>query len=160
MKSGLVSLRTHFVAVGDHILSATSFAQAVLTERQATVRQHLQFFPFGTRPEVALLQVDLGDPEQPTDAPIPAFVNHGRWLAQCQTCRSAEYVDLDQLLFMCCACWNFDYGCQWRRVLLPKNWKAIEKLLLLRPDPDTRNWEPGERLTLLRADNKAHGHGA
>lgn len=91
-----------------------------------------------------------------TDAPVPAEVNAGRWIARCE-CGGAEYVDLTTLLFMCCSCWNAGHGHQWRTVELPPDPPAVEAALVARPDARNRNWRRPETVDDLLAENATHG---
>lgn len=97
-------------------------------------------------------------PKAKTDgAPVPAFVNFGRWVVQCPDCGTGELVDRDDLRFWCVHCHNASILNAWRRVAWPHSAAKIEELLLSRSSVDTRNWEPGESLARLRSENKAHG---
>ncbi len=121
------------------------------------LRQHLQ----ATREIIA-----LGDPATPLDTHVLARVNaaplggrlgvQGRWIADCPSCSGAEYVDFRNPIFMCCSCWNKDFGHQWLRVKVPKIKADIEAELLKRP-AGNRHWEPNETLADLRRQNKEHG---
>jgi hypothetical protein len=42
-------------------------------------------------------------------------------------------------------------------VVVPRNRREIESLLLARPDPMTRNWSPGETAEQIRDDNAVLG---
>lgn len=81
-----------------------------------------------------------------------------RWIAGCPDCRdagrtSAEYVWLATPLMFCVRCGNAAIGSRWRRVALPDDRAEIERLLLARPDPESRAWHPGETLADLRLQN-------
>lgn len=112
--------------------------------------------------------VSLGNHASPVDPPVVALVNaahlggrfgwEGRWVAQCDQCSGAEYVDLAEPIFMCCGCFNAAAGYQWRRVQLPAaSVRAqIEGLLGARAGR-YRNWLPTETLADLRAQNRTLG---
>lgn len=92
-------------------------------------------------------------------APLPAVVNHGRWLVECDRagCGGAMYASEQDHRFLCPECGNADQGGQWRPVTWPTNLPAIAAVLELRLDPATANWAPGETLEELRAENLRHG---
>jgi hypothetical protein len=90
------------------------------------------------------------------DEPLPARVYRGQWIVDC-TCNGAAYVWLDVPLTWCACCGNRYCGGRWRRVALPPERAAIERMLLLRPDAANRNWQPGETVADLVAENAAHG---
>lgn len=87
------------------------------------------------------------------DNPIVAYINHGRWIAKCE-CGGAEYV-WEEELFMCQSCWNASHKHQNRHTTFPKERKAIETILEVRPLPN-RNWLPNETMALLIAENEEH----
>jgi hypothetical protein len=97
-----------------------------------------------------------------------AFVNHGRWVAHCETdgCSGAERVwpggqvrEKDGRKFGVSRggvlhCGNCG---QTSRVVFPDDRSRITRILNRRPVPETRNWMPGEPTALLAEENKAHG---
>lgn len=89
--------------------------------------------------------------------PLPARINHNRWIIDCPDCRGAEFVWLETPLMMCQSCWNSAVGGQWRRVALPTEIGEIEAILELRPVPQNRNWDPQETLDALRLANHEQG---
>lgn len=92
-------------------------------------------------------------------APLPAVVNHGRWLVECDRpgCGGAMLASEQDHRFLCPSCGNADQGGQWRPVVWPTNLPAIAAVLELRIDPATANWTPGETLEELRVENVRHG---
>jgi hypothetical protein len=110
---------------------------------------------------------DPGEP--PTGklkASVKAYVNHGRWVAECGTdgCGGAMSVDVEEPLFYCWVCGNQWANGAWARVEFPARREEIERLLLLRPAANgmeavNRNWVVGEPLANLEAENAAHGIG-
>lgn len=109
-----------------------------------------------SRQDAARLGIAIPPPDAVAPAPpAVARLNKNRWLANCPDCSGAEYVWLEQLLFLCQSCWNETIGHQWRRVTLPRNLAAIERLVSHRR-LEHRNWEPGETLGDLRRDNRLH----
>lgn len=91
---------------------------------------------------------------------IFAYVNHGRWVAECPHCYSALIVTPDEPFF-CAECFNAGSGGALFEVVFPDEKPEIEALLLLRPLikglPITRNWLLGETLDMLRAENIVNG---
>ena len=81
----------------------------------------------------------------------PAYVNHGRWVADCEACRSALRVSPGDE-FTCLECGHHDADVFW-----PDDWADIDAVLALRPSILNRNWLPGETLDDLRAENLEHG---
>lgn len=71
-----------------------------------------------------------------------AYVNHGRWIADCPTpyCGNALSLEPKQTMFHC----SSDVGgCQSiAEVLWPSETEAIDAVLSNRPIPATRNWAP------------------
>ena len=98
---------------------------------------------------------------------IDAYMNHGRWVADCSTddCGFSTLADehmigrmngLDTLMF-CPA-----HGAM--TIRLPAEWKEIEAELNKRPvdplaGPTHANWRPGETVGMLRSENAEHGVG-
>lgn len=82
--------------------------------------------------------------EPPGGVPLPAIVNHGRWVVECPgPCRGALEVWREgPWLFFCLACGNSISGGAWLPVSLPADADEIEAILLAEPDPARRNWAP------------------
>jgi hypothetical protein len=91
---------------------------------------------------------------------VDVYINHGRWVVECEICASAVVAEPEDPLFICPTCGG---GGTWRRVTFPAPAvrARIEALLLLRPGfrnaAPNRNWRPGESLAKLRAENLEHG---
>lgn len=89
---------------------------------------------------------------------VNAYVNHGRWIAECpvSSCGGAVIADPVDLLFICYQC-----GKGWYNVIFPPFKTGIERLLLLRPrvgnHPKTRNWLPTQTLADLIRENQEEG---
>lgn len=91
--------------------------------------------------------------------PAIAYVNHGRWVADCPTgCGGAMLVEPD-MPFVCGNCFNAELHGKWRAVLWPDDKAGIETELEKRPLPHTANWLPGETVADLRRENREHGLG-
>ena len=83
-----------------------------------------------------------------------AYINHGRWVADCPHCTSARMVEPEQDEFLC-----LDDQChRVSRLVWPAQRPEIERILLARPNAKNRNWYPHESLAQLRAENREHGH--
>lgn len=82
-----------------------------------------------------------------------AQANWGRWAVACGTgwCTNAWMPELGDETWRCGVC-GLDTEIEW-----PPDPIAIEAILLMRPDPNTRNWVPGELLDDLVMQNAEHG---
>lgn len=72
---------------------------------------------------------------------VQAYVNHGRWIAECcrPYCANAFKLEPRQPLFQCVG----ESGCGMTAVIdWPSNVDDIWEALLRRPVPATRNWIP------------------
>src|SRR5689334_1373498 len=87
--------------------------------------------------------------EVPT--PITAYVDHGRWLIDCE-CGAANMVQPDWILAGCLAC-----GAIHSHVVIPSDRSEGEAVLNARPREIQRNWwiHRGETVEQLQADNLA-----
>lgn len=93
-----------------------------------------------------------------TDAqPALAYVNHGRWVADCPTpfCAGAVVL-LTDAPFMCGNCLNAERGFRYRLVSWPAERGEIEEILSARLLPENANWYPGEPLERLTIENEVH----
>lgn len=101
---------------------------------------------------------------------IPAYINHGRLIAECPVCRSAEFVAPGQLEFECgneriakeyaergeIFPGRVLIGCGHRdRLQFPADFDSIWVALRQRPLVN-QNWVPGETLVDLRLENAGH----
>ena len=78
-----------------------------------------------------------------------AYVNHGRWVADCPLCPSAQVVDRGCPEMWCPQC---EPG-GWFTVVFPEDASAIEVVLDMRPRINNRNWVPGETVEDLVREN-------
>ena len=104
----------------------------------------------------------VGPPDAPdTNAkPATAYVNHGRWVADCPTPHCAGAIVLYRDTFLCGNCLNVECGYRYRMVLWPAEKGVVEETLSKRFLPETANWRPGETMQQLRSENAAHMIGA
>lgn len=93
---------------------------------------------------------------------VAAVVNHGRWIAECPACSSAQLVRPDDPRFWCVECRNASAGGAWLRIVWPDDAAAAEHFLLERPAEATRNYDPrrGEDAVDLAGENALRGIGA
>jgi len=97
----------------------------------------------------AQLAVDTNpDPE----TAIQAYVNEGRWIAECPDCKNAQLACKTDPRFLCDNCGNVAVGKLWRTVVWPANVTGIESMLENRPLVN-QNWVPGETGPQLGIDN-------
>lgn len=98
----------------------------------------------------------IGSPDAPDTSATKAaaYVNHGRWVADCPSefCNGAVAVTPGQP-FLCGSCLNIDIGCRYRMIEWPHERGAIEAALSERPVPEVANWLPGETARDLRNEN-------
>lgn len=86
-----------------------------------------------------------------TPAEARAYVNHGRWIADCpRDCGSALTLEPKQTAYACPECKWFG-GIEW-----PSDADGITHALEQRAVPRTRNWFP-EGHTLALRSNSPHG---
>lgn len=51
---------------------------------------------------------------------VTARIDHGRWIADCEDCNGAEYVDPGEPVFFCISCLNRNHGGALRPVRFPE----------------------------------------
>lgn len=81
---------------------------------------------------------------------VQAYVNHGRWIADCcrQYCGNAMKLERRQAVFQCAS----SDGCGMEAVVVwPPNADELTEVLRARPVPSTRNWFPSGHELALRA---------
>jgi hypothetical protein len=146
------------VSTSDVLILDGAKLDAALHGEPSDPRAYLARFGYEVPP---LDQVD------DTARPIDVEVNHGLWIWRCP-CTHAALNDqlsgggmafLDCPLGWCPTCENAETVGRWRRLRFPPERTEIERVLALRPDPETRNWWPGETLAELAAENAEHGIG-
>ena len=113
-----------------------------------------KLWPLASRHGVALPPLETVSGE-----PLMAVVDANRWIVHCPTCKGAEFAWKTTPLVMCVTCWNganpVPYS--FRPVQFPPRMKALEAVLMARPNPTTRNWSPGETVKALEDENEAYG---
>ena len=95
---------------------------------------------------------------------VRAYVNSGRWIAECPDCHSAQVISDKTRDFWCLHCGNASIDFMWRHVRMPRDRKPIEDTLIRRPAARsdralTRNWLTDETVEDLEAENVTHGVG-
>ena len=79
---------------------------------------------------------------------MKAYVNHGRWVADCPIPFCGQAWLADRIPVECENCGQPPGPIEW-----PTEQERIESLLAVRPVPQTRNWLPGETVDDLIAEN-------
>lgn len=77
--------------------------------------------------------------------PTLVQLNHGRWVAMCPDCNSAQYASQTDPRMLCVECGNVKLKGKWRPLAWPSNRAAIETAVQGRP-PINQNWLPGEKV--------------
>ena len=93
---------------------------------------------------------------------VRAYINCGRWLAECPDCHGAQVISDQTRDFWCLHCGNASIDFKWRHIRMPRTRQSIQAVLILRLAARsdralTRNWKPGETVGDLKAENKSHG---
>lgn len=95
---------------------------------------------------------------------VDAYVNHGRWIAECPDgCGHAVIASDREPFYICTRCGNEANDGQWLNVKFPRQRKSIEAELVRRAarhphkDAPTRNWKPGETVAELRSERQLRG---
>lgn len=87
--------------------------------------------------------------------PVVAYVNHGRWVADCVECAGGMAVDVHHGEARCFDCGAVYLSAQGRLVLPSDERTAwLDAVLGARPDVYTRNWMPGESWAAIAAENR------
>lgn len=89
---------------------------------------------------------------------LHAYVNHSNWVVDCVFCRDALVAEPGEPFFCPNCCMVSNNGLA-MAVIFPDNRAEIERVLLMRPDPEKRNWKLGETVEQLVAENIEHGIG-
>jgi hypothetical protein len=90
--------------------------------------------------------------------PVKAWVNHSNWVGSCPFCAGEIVVEPGEPYFCpdCAMQGNSFMACA---LVWPEDRAEIERLLLLRNDPNTRNWLTTETVDDLARENAEHGVG-
>lgn len=89
--------------------------------------------------------------QNPTGAPVKARVWQGQWIADCEECHGACFIDPEDPVFFCFGCGNRSNNSHLRPVEVPANWREIEQVLLERPVNDVAGLTDLERAALAKA---------
>lgn len=141
----MVGILTRY-AFGDTIDDANSLARDRIS-KYATYRDIIVRQLSGLNKK-ELIPVAI---EKPVGKPVYAYVNHSRWIADCEFCGGAEAVTKDGVFF-CLSCLNAKNNNRARPVKFPDDFKAIEKELEKRKLPANRNWLIKETIADLRKE--------
>lgn len=124
-------------------------AEAIITHEHANPQPFIQHMTI-------LARTALPAPEK-TEGEVTAYVNCGRWVAECPEDKWAVIVSSQTPLFFCGRCKNAAVGGRWRTVVFPADRVKIEYHLLKRQVSTNRNWYPDEKVTDLIRENAARG---
>lgn len=86
---------------------------------------------------------------------IAVSMNHGRWIAECPSCRGAQFASRTDPRFFCVDCLNAWCGSQWVTLTWPDEPQAIEAAVEVR-EVANRNWTPDETVADLMQQNDEH----
>jgi len=89
--------------------------------------------------------------DAPNGNPVKALIWQGQWIAECEWCNGATFVDPDEPVFFCFGCGNRANGSQPRPVIFPAEYRKIEELILSRPVNDMAGLTDLERAGMSRA---------
>lgn len=97
-----------------------------------------------------------------TSVTVKAEVNHGRWVARCPFCNSAQVASPADPRFLCAGkdgCANGPVRGAYVAVTFPDPDTSgqIETALMDRPDRANRNWKAPETVAALIEENEPHG---
>ncbi len=95
-------------------------------------------------------------PTRTTSGAVLARVVRSDWAAPCSFCRNVQVIQRGEPFFCVDCAMQGNHGLA-MEVTWPSDQKAIEAILAMRPDPNTRNWTPGETVRSLIAENKTRG---
>lgn len=118
---------------------------------RGSVRQRMQLL------NVRANQVGTPDNPDVNAPPALAYVNHGRWVADCPTpfCTGAAVL-MPGAPYLCGNCLNAECGYRYRLVEWPIQRREIEDILSARLLPENANWRPGETIERLALENEVH----
>ncbi len=89
-----------------------------------------------------------------TQQQVKAYVNFGRWVADCYWCKKGMLTRPDWGIAYCATC-----GAQYEKgsVIFPED-PEVERALLARPDPDTQHWDDKQTAADLWRENQEELH--
>jgi hypothetical protein len=131
------------------------------TEHDLRAPKGLEDHPAAWAPAMALAAegVVFAMPLARSGVAVSAYINWGRWVADCAFCASAQVVTPDDARMWCPGCRNADVNGAWVRVAFPRDRAGIEEVLVARREVRNRNWDR-ETLDELRQENRDHGEAA
>lgn len=141
-------------ALAGYLLPPSRHAEYAIVTRRAA---HGRLLAAGQTPPTPMLEPPS---DQVAGVPVPAVVNHGRWIVRCPvfiddanrtTCSGAQIASRDDHRFFCVECGNPHVDGRWLPVAWPDDPDAIDAALAVRP-VTYQNWE-GEPVETLLADN-------
>lgn len=134
---------TNFKSV-DFIVSAKHYGGSA---RKYIRKMQTEIYKRGTSIQIKGLD------KEPVGAPVRARIWQGQWIADCEHCNGASFVDPDEPIFFCFGCGNRINNNQPRPVIFPPEdtRKEIERLILERPVNDVAGLSDLERAGMARA---------
>lgn len=97
------------------------------------------------------VSVQINGLESPQGAAVDAYIHQGQWIAECDECGGAEFIDPADPVFFCFGCGNRNNNGYARPVNVPADFEQIESEVLRRPVNDTRGLDELERAGMARA---------
>lgn len=125
----------------DRIISAKDYGgsgRGYLRKQQEDIRKRLG------------VSVNIRGIDKPVGKPVSPEIWQGQWIARCEDCNGASFIDPDEPFFFCFGCGNRSNGGYCRPVVMPDNWKEIEAVLLERPVDDIAGLTDLERAGMAR----------
>lgn len=125
------------------------------------------------------ITIVVRDLDNPSGSPVYAEIWQGQWIARCDHCQTAMFVDADEPVFFCLGCANKKNSNKARPCIFPEQRGEIERLILERPveenagltelesagmaralimvddKPLARSWKPGETVDDIRQQQDA-----
>lgn len=95
--------------------------------------------------------ITIKDIDKPAGAPVYARIWQGSWIADCDVCNGAIFVDPGEPFFFCFGCANRANDHRPRPVIFPEEREEIERLILERPVNDTAGLDDLDRAGMSRA---------
>jgi hypothetical protein len=125
----------------DRIISAKDYGgsgKGYLRKQQEEIRRKFGF------------SVNLHGIDKPIGKPVESEIWQGQWIARCDDCNGASFIDPEEPVFFCFGCVNRANGGFCRPVMIPENWREIETILLERPVDDVAGMTDLERAGMAR----------
>jgi len=96
------------------------------------------------------ISVNIHGLDKPIGEPVLPEIWQGQWIARCEHCNGASFIDPEEPIFFCFGCGNRSNGCYCRPVVIPDEWREIERMLLERPVNDVAGLTDLERAGMAK----------